>query len=67
MMDAREIKANLLLRGITQVEIARRLGVTKTWVSLIVNHKASSERVQRYIARLLNLPYEQVWGRKEAA
>ena len=36
--------------GLTQKQTAKELGVTETWVSLVLHRKGKSMRVLRYIA-----------------
>lgn len=57
------IKALLAARGIKEIDIARRLNITRSAVSLIINGHKSSRRVQKTISDMLNIPYEQLWGK----
>lgn len=65
-----ELQKELKNRGITQNELARELGVSKTFISFLVNGKAVSDRVQRAICRRINRRPEEVfpdyYGRKKA-
>jgi len=47
---------------ISQVMIAKACNVTPPAVSLIINNKANSHNIKRYIAAKLCLPMEKVWG-----
>lgn len=53
MLAPHEIKAALVLRGIRQKAIARRLSVTPQTVNAVVAGRKRSARVQREIARAL--------------
>jgi len=61
MMNEKEIKAKLILKGIKQVDIARDLGLDKTTVNKIIHRRGRSKRIEEYIANLLGLSYEKVW------
>lgn len=68
-MDRYAINAELHRRGTSQQAIARRLGVTKSFVSAVIvgkrgNTPASrpgSTRVKKAVARALGAPYRAVW------
>ena len=48
-----DIKVLLLKRKITQVQIARELGVSKVMVNRVVNGIGRSQKVEDYINRLM--------------
>lgn len=58
----KKIRARLLMKDITLAEIARDLGVSRTWVSLVVNGHKKSRRIQAAIASALGVPYESLWN-----
>lgn len=60
-MSPREIRAELMLRGIKQQEIADSLGVSASHVSHVIDGKRTSERVQRAIAKAIGRPVHQVF------
>ncbi len=60
----RRIKAAMALAGVCNMDICRKLGVSATWVSLVLNGKASSERVRKAIADAVGQPYERLWGKE---
>jgi transcriptional regulator with XRE-family HTH domain len=64
---ARFIKSQMVLKGITFDDLAKEIGVTRYWVSSVVNNRAKSSRIKKRIAQILNFPYEQIWGEKEDA
>jgi len=51
----RQIKAEIVLRGLTIPEIARMLGVGRPWVSQVINGHARSARIRAGISEILNL------------
>lgn len=61
-MDPKKIKARLVERGISQVDIARRLNLSPQTVATVINRRGRSYRVEQAIADLLGLPYEILWG-----
>jgi transcriptional regulator with XRE-family HTH domain len=56
----------ILVAGIQMVEIAKKCGVTKGNVSAVVSRRGVSERVEREIAKLLDVPVEQVFPDRAA-
>ena len=62
----REIKALLILKGIKQVDIANRLGVSRAAVSVVVSGKGSSRRIKETIAKILNREMSSLWKNKAA-
>lgn len=60
-MNAMDRKILMLRKGITQAEIARRLGVSGATVSLVVSGRMRSRRVEQEIAEALGLPREILW------
>jgi len=55
------VKAALVLNGIKQIEIARRLHLTAGTVSAVIAGKRQSARIQRAIARALGTTIEELW------
>lgn len=58
----RKVKALMILKGISQTDIAKQLGVKRCTVSGAVNGLRKSRRVQRAIAAALDEDYETLWG-----
>jgi len=56
------IKALMVLKGISQTDIANQIGVKRCTVSGAVNGLRKSRRVQRAIATALGEDYEKLWG-----
>lgn len=52
-MKATEIKIALLKLGIKQVEIARRLNVSRQAVNSVINGRLRSNNIESYIERLI--------------
>lgn len=58
----RKVKVLMLLKGISQTDIANQIGVKRCTVSGAVNGLRKSRRVQRAIATALGEDYESLWG-----
>lgn len=52
------------MRGITVTSIAKSMEVSLTFVSLVINEKKKSKRIQEYVAQLLGLTYSELWEKK---
>lgn len=61
-LDPRERKAALVLLGVRQADIARRLGVTATHVSDVLHGRRRSPRVEGEIAEALGRGVEELFG-----
>jgi transcriptional regulator with XRE-family HTH domain len=66
-MKPKEIKAALILREVSQSEIARRLGIREQSVSGVISGKTKSARVMREVARVLGKPVREIWPGAETA
>lgn len=63
MLSPMDIKIELLKRGISTREIARRVGVTNPAVSFVIHRKKlSSGRIRQAVADAIGMPYKEVWG-----
>jgi len=60
-MKPQKRKALLVELGITQASIAYDLGINPSVVSRVLAGKATSRRVQEYIACKVNMSYELLW------
>ena len=58
---SREIRGLLMMKGITITSIAQTMDVSLTCVSLIINEKKKSRKIQEFIAQLLGLTYSELW------
>jgi Ner family transcriptional regulator len=58
-----EVKAEMVLKRVSQTQIADSLGITPGTVSAVINGHRKSKRVQRAIAEALGLKYETLWGK----
>lgn len=65
-MSPQQIKAGLILKGITQRQIAQRLGVSDAAVSQVIYGVEKNRRIREAIAEALEQPVEQVWPSKIA-
>lgn len=61
-MDAFEIKTLMKKFGVSQADIARRLGITRECVCQVIHGIRSTRRVRQAIADALAMPFEEVWG-----
>jgi len=61
---SRKIKGLLMMKGITVTSIAKSMEVSLTFVSLVLNEKKKSKRIQEHIAGLLGLTYSELWEQK---
>ncbi len=62
VLKPHQIRARLLEKGILVNDIARDLHVKPVTVSTVITKKGKSKRIQKYIAELIDEPYEIVWG-----
>lgn len=60
-MTPREIRAELILRGINQRSIADQLGVSESAVSHVISGRKRSDRIRRAVARALGKPVHRVF------
>lgn len=65
----KKIRALLLMKDITCASLARELGVSRTWISLVVNGHQKSSRIRKAIAHRLGKNIKELWpdARKEVA
>jgi len=61
----KKIKLILLLRGIPQAELARRLGVSEAYISYVVTGKRPGKEARKKIARILGVPEEELFQEVE--
>ena len=57
----KKIRALLLMQDITCAELAREVGVTRTWIPLVVNGHKRSRRIRRIVAKRLGMKVEDLW------
>lgn len=59
----------MVLKGITGVDIANKLGISPTTVYVVIGGYGKSRRIQQAIAKLLGMKVEELWfeDKKEAA
>jgi lambda repressor-like predicted transcriptional regulator len=61
------IKSQMMLNDVTLVGIARKLKVSRTWVSLVLNEHAESPRVRKAIAEALGKQEKDLWPEEKKA
>lgn len=69
-MSNLQIKALIVLSGTSITAIAKKTGVSREWVSYVVNGHKKSLRVQKAIAAAVGKTVEELWpkgGNNEAA
>lgn len=59
-------KAELVRRGISMSEIARRLDVTAQHVSMVIAGKRRSPRIEEEVSKAIGKPPAQVFGQSAA-
>lgn len=57
----RHIKALLVEKGITQVSIAQKIGVSRVTISVVLGGHGKSRRIQVAIARALRMRLTDLW------
>lgn len=67
MLSANQIRARLLEKDISLVEIARKLHVSPITISIVITRRGCSRRIQEYIAELLGMKFKQVWNNHKKA
>jgi len=60
-----KVKAQMVLKGVSQREICSALHVAPATVSLIVSGKKKSRRIRRAIAKALGASYASLWNEPE--
>lgn len=61
-MKGGDIKKLMILAGISQAEIAERLGITKSLVNHVVSGIRSNQKVRQAIADAVGRSVEELWG-----
>lgn len=65
-MTPQEIRIALIMKGVTQRDIARRLRVTDGAVSQVIYSRAPSARIMDAIAEIIGKPVDLIWPRRSA-
>lgn len=60
-MKPLDIRIALMRAGVRQADIATTAGVTAGHIAGVIERRSKSDRVQRLIARALEMPVEQVF------
>jgi len=61
-MTPTEIKALMILKGITQRSIAAQLSILPSTVSGAISGQRPSKRIKECVAKTLGENYEKLWG-----
>lgn len=62
----REVKSLMVLRGVKQIDICRKLEVTPGAISMVVSGKRGSPRLRQAIASALGKRVEDLWPPMES-
>ncbi|MCL4514709.1 MAG: MarR family transcriptional regulator [Firmicutes bacterium] len=63
-MTPQEIRALLILKRVSQRQIARRLKVTDAAVSQVISGLEKNQRIRQSIAEALDMPASKIWPSK---
>lgn len=63
----RKVKSLMVLKGIKNVDIARKLGLSPVTVSIVLTGRRKSRRIQKAIAEALGVNYEKLWHKKHGS
>lgn len=61
-LSKNQIRALLVERGISQNDIASKLGVTPAAVSWVISGRNKTPHIRREIANTAGIPYAKMWG-----
>lgn len=62
-MKPNEIKSLMILKGIKQRHVAKKLGVQQPAISGAISGDRPSRRIQHALAEELGTDYETLWGK----
>ena len=60
-MTPHKINYELAEAGYTQVKVAEVCGVSQTAVNLVIHSKGTSDKVRRFIAKVIGRKAEDIW------
>jgi len=60
-MPPEQIRVQFLLKRVTQMDIARSLGISHTMVCKVIEGKSVSHRVRTAIAETLEIDIKRIW------
>lgn len=66
MMDSSKairIKILLLARGLSQTELARRMGVSVSYVNMVIHGKKKAIGARKKLAKQLGMSLEELFGK----
>lgn len=55
------VRSLLVLHGIRNRDLARAIGVSEAFVSMVLHGKEESRRVKQFIAQALGIKVEKLW------
>jgi transcriptional regulator with XRE-family HTH domain len=64
-LSAAERKAAMIIRGLSQRDLAEALGVSRSLIGMVITGRHRNDRVERYIAQQLGRPVEEVFPARE--
>ncbi|HBF39979.1 MAG TPA: transcriptional regulator [Firmicutes bacterium] len=56
-----EIKAAIILKGVSQTSIAKELGIAKSLVSMVIHGTEKNAKVRKAIAKIMGQPVKKIW------
>ncbi|HOD41499.1 MAG TPA: hypothetical protein PKL57_13140 [Candidatus Wallbacteria bacterium] len=59
-----KIKGMLIMKGVKIKNLAKELGVSLTFLSMVIHQKKKSRRVMQHISMLIGSTYEETWTTK---
>ena len=64
-MNPKDIKAELIKRGIKQIDIAKEIGTYPSTINLVITGISTKSEISRsireHIAYLIGLPVDEIW------
>ncbi|MEO9649379.1 MAG: helix-turn-helix transcriptional regulator [Roseobacter sp.] len=62
LTDAESLKYQLKMAGYSLAEVAEKVGVSRSLVSKVLHRSRRSKEVQKFIARQLDTPVDELFG-----
>lgn len=61
----KKVKILLIEKDLNVSKLSKMIGRSRTWTSLVLYGNKKSIPTRKAIARVLGVPYEELWGEKE--
>ena len=61
------IKYQLMIKGTSQREAARKIGVSESMLSMVISGTRRSKRIEKALARMVGVRHEVLFGEAVAA